>query len=141
MGLSNKNFDELDDLCEFDEKPEVLEDGEPQDPALGSALSWRRFLIERSADNVKRVQGLPSDLQASYKKGELVFDKDSNKFGRVIESRPGLLNMSMIDGTNVLRQDIDPLEFVKKNRKALTSPEMAVRIMRTEMEIIAFLNP
>ena len=42
-------------------------------------LSWRRVVIEKAATNVKKALESKANLQAPYKKGELVFDEEAHK--------------------------------------------------------------
>jgi DNA-binding CsgD family transcriptional regulator len=83
---------------------------------------------------------IKTDINSSYKKGELVFDEQAHQFGRVLESRPGFLSVSLVRGGKLVREDIDKLDFVRQNRQKLTLPEMANRLFISELEVIALLN-
>jgi hypothetical protein len=97
-------------------------------------------IIERAANNVKKAQELKADIKAAHKKGALIFDEKANRFGRVMESRPGFLSMSMVTGGNLVRQDVNPLDFVRENRQKLTLPEIAKKLFITEVEVLILLN-
>jgi hypothetical protein len=140
MVLDPKHFDDMDDFCDFDEKLEATTDGDMVDSSSHHPLAWRRNIIERAVNNVKRAVEVKADVRSLHKKGALVFDEQANKFGRVIESRPGFLNLSLVGGGKLVRQDINPLDFVKENRQKLTLPEMAEKLVLSELEVIALFN-
>lgn len=140
MVLDPKHFDDIDDFCDFDEKLDTAGETEISEGGPNQALSWRRIIIERAANNVKKAVESKADLKAAYKKGSLVFDEQANKFGRVVESRPGFLNMSLLNGGSLVRHDINPLEFVRENRHKLTLPEIAKTLVVTEVEVLILLN-
>ncbi len=140
MVLDPKHFDDMDDYCDFDERLESTGDSDLGDSGPNSALSWRRSIIERAANNVKKAYESKADLKSAHKIGSLIFDEKSSKFGRVLESRPGFLNLSLLAGGHVVRHDIDPLEFVRRNRRELTLPEIAKKLSLTEVEVLIFLN-
>lgn len=138
MVLDPKHFDDIDDFCDFDDKLEPSSDG---DSDCGpSPLSWRRIIIERAAGNVKKAQEAKTDIGSSHKIGTLIFDEQANKFGRVLESRPGFLNLNLLAGGKLIRRDVNQLDFVRDNRQKLTLPEMAEKLVMTEVEIIGLLN-
>lgn len=139
MVLDNKHFDDMDDFCDFDDKLEPSGDMDMGESGP-NPLSWRRMIIERAASNVKKAIENKADLKASYKVGSLVFDEEANKFGRVVESKPGFLNLSLLAGGKLIRQDINHLDFVRANRQKLTLPEMAQKLFLSEIEVIALLN-
>lgn len=139
MVLDRKHFDDMDDFCDFDEKLETAGDGDIGE-AGPNPLSWRRIIIEKAVNNVKKAHENKTDLQMPYKKGELVFDEESNKFGRVLESRPGFLNLALLAGGKIIRQDINSLDFVREHRQKLTLKEMAEKLFISEIEVIALLN-
>ncbi len=140
MGLSNKHFDDLDDFSAFDEKLECSDDVESSEAGPNSALAWRKVLIERAVTNVRKAIESKTDIKMSYKAGALVFDEASHKFGRVVESRPGFLNVTLLGGGKLVKQDFDPLDFIRKNRMKLTLSEMAVELVMTEVQVIGLLN-
>jgi len=140
MVLDRKHFDDIDDFCDFDDKLEASSEGELGEHAPHHPLSWRRIIIEKAANNVKKVLDTKMDLQAAYKKGDLVFDEEAHKFGRVVESKPGFLNLSLLGGGNMIRRDINQLDFIRDNRHNLTLHEMASRLVISEIEVIALLN-
>lgn len=140
MVLDPKHFDDIDDFCDFDEKLDTSGDADLGEGGPNQALSWRRIVIERAANNVKKAVESKADVKTSYKKGSLVFDEQANKFGRVVESRPGFLNMSLLAGGSLIRQDINPLDFIRENRHKLTLPEMAKTLSTSEVEVIILLN-
>lgn len=141
MVLDRKQFDDFDDFTDFDEKLDPSSDLESTGGMRGnSSLSWRRAIIERAAINVRKAVESKTDLHLSYKSGTLVFDDEANKFGRVVESRPGFLNVSLLTGGKLVKQDMDQLDFIKKNRQKMTLPELAKELSLTEVEIIALLN-
>lgn len=140
MVLDPKHFDDMDDFCDFDERLDSAGETDITDGGPNQALSWRRAIIERAASNVKKAQELKADLKSAHKKGSLVFDEQANRFGRVLESRPGFLNLSLVAGGNLVRHDLNPLEFVRENRHKLTLPEIAKKLSLTEVEVLIFLN-
>lgn len=141
MVLDRKQFDDFDDFADFDDKIDATTDIDAPGGMRGnSSLGWRRAIIERAAINVRKAVELKADLHATYKSGMLVFDDEANKFGRVLEARPGFLNMALLSGGKLVKQDIDQLDFIKKNRQKLTLPELAKELSLTEVEIIALLN-
>ncbi|HXW52512.1 MAG TPA: hypothetical protein VEL47_00275 [Myxococcota bacterium] len=140
MALDRKHFDDMDDFGDFDEKIETSTEGELAEHAPNHPLSWRRIMIEKAALNVKKAVESRTDLQVSYKKGELVFDETAHKFGRVVESKPGFLNLSLLAGGKLVRRDMNQLDFVREHRQMLTLKEMAERLVVSEIEVIALLN-
>lgn len=140
MVLDPKHFEDMDDFCDFDDKLDTVQDTDLGESGSNHALSWRRIIIERAANNVKKAHELKADVKAAYKKGSLVFDEQANRFGRVVESRPGFLNMSLVTGGNLVRQDINPMVFVRENRHKLTLPEIAKTLAITEVEVLILLN-
>lgn len=141
MTLDPKHFDDMDDFSEFDdEKLDDTHSVNNEDTGQPQTLSWRRIIIERALNNVKRAMEIKTDINSSYKKGELIFDEEANQFGRVLESRPGFLSISLVRGGKLVREDIDKLDFVRQNRQKLTLPEMANRLFISELEVIALLN-
>lgn len=141
MVLDRKQFDDFDDFADFDDKLDATSDLDAPGGMRGnSSLGWRRAIIERAAINVRKAVELKADLHASYKSGMLIFDDEANKFGRVLESRPGFLNMALLSGGKLVKQDIDQLDFIKKNRQKLTLPQLAKELSLSEVEIIALLN-
>lgn len=140
MVLGNKHFDDLDDFSAFDEKLECGDESESAEPGPNSALAWRKALIEKAVINVRKAFENKADVNAQYSQGSLVFDDEAHKFGRVIESRPGFLNVSFIGGGKIIKQNIDKLEFVRKNRTELTLQEMASKLFITEVQVIGLLN-
>jgi hypothetical protein len=140
MVLDRKHFDDLDDFCDFDDKIETSCEGDMGENGPSHPLSWRRIIIEKAVSNVKKAAESKTDLKASYKKGDLVFDEESSKFGRVIESKPGFLNLSLLAGGKVIRRDINQLDFVRENRQKLTLKEMSDTLFLSEIEVITLLN-
>lgn len=140
MVLGNKHFDDLDDFSAFDEKLECGDESESAEPGPNSALAWRKALIEKAVINVRKAFENKADVNAQYSQGSLVFDEEAHKFGRVIESRPGFLNVSFIGGGKLVKQNIDKLDFVRKNRTELTLQEMASKLLITEVQVIGLLN-
>lgn len=139
MVLDPKHFDDMDDFSDFDEKLECAE-GDFAEAGPNHPLAWRRLIIERAVHNVKKALEIKADINSSYKKGDLVYDGEAHKFGRVIESVPGFLNISLLAGGKLVRQDVDPVDFVRQNRTNMTLPEMAQKLMVSEIEVIALLN-
>lgn len=140
MVLNNKHFDDMDDFGDFEEKLEHSEDLEAGEPGPNAALSWRRILIERAANNVRKALENRAEVNTIHKLGSLVFDDEARKFGRVIESRPGFLNISLLSGGRVVKQDLSQLDFIRQHRQKLTLPEMAAKLSLSELEVIALLN-
>lgn len=140
MVLDRKHFDDVDDFCDFDDKLDTSCSDSDGEAGPNHPLAWRRIIIERAVNNVKKAHENKTDLRASYKKGALVFDEEANKFGRVIESRPGFLNLSLLAGGKVVRKDINELDFVRDNRHKMTLPEMAANLSITEVQVISLLN-
>lgn len=141
MVADRKHFDDIDDDFCFDEKldGEISLDEDMDDKQL-HPLAWRRSVIEKAAINVKKALSNKADLSTSYDKGALVFDEEANKFGRVSESRPGLLSLVLLNGQKLVRKDVDPLNFVRENRHKLTLPQMASELSFSEIEVIGLLN-
>lgn len=140
MVLDRKHFDDLDDFCDFDDKIETSCDGDLSENGPSHPLSWRRIIIEKAVSNVKKAVESKTDLKVSYRKGDLVFDEESSKFGRVIESKPGFLNLSLLAGGKLVRRDVNQLDFVRENRQKLTLKEMSNTLFLSEVEVIALLN-
>lgn len=140
MVLDRKQFDDLDDFGDFDEKLDSSLDPDGGPSRSNSTLSWRRIIIERAVNNVRKAMETKADLHTSYKLGSLVFDDEANKFGRVVESRPGFLNVSLLSGGKLVKQDLNQLDFIRKNRQKLTLPEMARELFLSELEVISLLN-
>jgi hypothetical protein len=139
MVLDPKHFDDIDDFGDFEEKLEASE-GDLGEVGPSHPLSWRRVIIERAVNNVKKALESKVDVTGHYKKGELVFDSEANKFGRVIESKPGFLNLSLLGGGKLVRRDMDQMGFVRDNRQNMTLPEMAEKLFLKEFDVIALLN-
>lgn len=139
MTLGRKHFDDMDDFADFDDKIDVSCDADLGENGP-NPLSWRRLIIEKAVNNVKKAQEHKTDIQLSYKKGDLVFDEEASKFGRVVESRPGFLNLSLIAGGKLVRRVGDDLEFIREHRQKLTLREMAEKLFLSEIEVIALLN-
>lgn len=141
MATDRKHFDDIDDDFCFDDKLDgelTIEDD--IDEKQLSPLSWRKSLIEKAYINVKKALNNKASMHTSYEKGALVFDEEANKFGRVMESRPGFLSLVMLDGERITRKDVDALSFVRENRHNLTLPQMATELFMSELEIIGLLN-
>lgn len=139
MVLDPKHFDDMDDFSDFDEKLECAE-GDFAEAGPNHPLAWRRLIIERAVNNVKKALEIKADINSSYKKGDLVYDGEAHKFGRVIESTPGFLNISLLAGGKLVRQDVNPVDFIRQNRTNMTLPEMAQKLMVSEIEVMALLN-
>lgn len=140
MVLDRKQFEDLDDFGDFDEKLDSSLDPDAGPSRGNSTLGWRRIIIERAASNVRKAMETKSDLHTSYKLGSLVYDDEANKFGRVVESRPGFLNVALLGGGKLVKQDLNQLDFIRKNRQKLTLPEMAKELFLSELEVISLLN-
>src|SRR6185437_7104049 len=142
MVLDRKQFDDFDDFSDFDDKLDACSEIEPTAGGMrgNSSLTWRRAIIERAAINVRKALETKADLHMAYKAGTLIFDDQANKFGRVVESRPGFLNMTLLSGGKLLRQDVDKLDFIKKNRQKMTLPELSKELLLPEVEVISLLN-
>jgi hypothetical protein len=139
MVLDHKHFDDIEDFCDFDDKLDTSSELEMGENAPNH-LSWRRILIERAANNVKKAFENKTDLTAAYKRGSLVFDGEASKFGRVIESKPGFLNLSLVAGGELIRGNISQLDFIRENHQKLTLPEIANKLSISEIEVMGFLN-
>lgn len=140
MGFNRNQIDDFDDFNEFEDKV-TLTDGLDSDAGpLSSPLGWRRTMIERALGNVRKAFETKADIKHAYQKGELVFDGEAHKFARVVESRPGFLNLSLVTGGKLVRQDVDPKAFVMANRTKMTLSEMASELSLSEPEIMALLN-
>ncbi len=140
MGLSNKHFDDLDDFSAFEEKLDCSDESESPENGPSSALAWRKALIEKAVGNVRKAMEVKTDIKSAYKVGQLLFDDEAHKFGRVVESRPGFLSLNLLGGGKIVKEDINRLEFVRKNRADLTLQEMADHLKLTEVQIIGLLN-
>lgn len=131
MVLNRKHFEDAEEMVNLDRKGE-------QRP--NSAVAWRRLMIEKATANVRKAFEAKTDLMAHYQKGELLFDEEANKFGRVEVSSPGFLTLSLLAGGTLERRDEIPLDFVRKNRHHLTLPQMASELFLSEIEVIVLLN-
>jgi hypothetical protein len=140
MILDRKQFEDFDDFADFDEKLDPTLDPDAGLSRANSPLSWRRAIIERAASNVRKAMEAKSDIKNTHKLGSLVFDDEANKFGRVLESRPGFLNVALLGGGKIVKQDLNHLDYIRKNRQNLTLPEMAKELFLSEVEVIALLN-
>ena len=140
MILDRKQFDDFDDFADFDDKLDPSLDPDGGMSRANSSLGWRRIIIERAASNVRKAMETKSDLKTTYKLGSLVFDEEASKFGRVVESRPGFLNVALLAGGKIVKQDLNRLDFIRKNRQKLTLPQMARELFLTEVEVISLLN-
>lgn len=143
MILDRKQFDEFDDddFGDFDEKLDHTSDLDSAGSTSASGpLSWRRAIIERAAINVRKAVEQKADISNAYKNGTLVFDDESNKFGRVVEWRPGFLNVALLTGGRLVKQDLNQLDFIKENRQKMTLPEMAKQLCLSEVQVISMLN-
>jgi hypothetical protein len=140
MILDRKQFEDFDDFVDFDDKLDPSLDPDANIARMNSSLSWRRAIIERAAVNVRKAMEGKSDLKVAHKLGSLVFDEEASKFGRVIESRPGFLNIALLAGGKLVKQDLNHLDFIRNNRQKLTLPEMAKELFLSEVEVIALLN-
>lgn len=139
MVLDPKHFDDMDDFGDFEDKLDTTE-GDFSEAGPNHPLSWRRLIIEKAVNNVKKAQENRADIKGAYKKGELLFDSESHKFGRVVESSPGFLNLSLISGGKIIRQDMDNKHFISENRQKLTLPQLAEKLAISEIEVIDILN-
>lgn len=140
MVLGNKHFDDLDDFSAFDEKLECGDDSEASEPGPNSALAWRKPLIEKAVLNVRKASELKIDINSLYPQGTLLFDDESHRFARVLESRPGFLNLAFVSGGKLIKQSVNKLDFVRKNRVKLTLQEMAEELCISEVQVIGLLN-
>jgi hypothetical protein len=141
MMLDRKQFDDFDDdFSDLDEKLDHASDIDSSGLSASNPLSWRKTIIERAANNVRKAVEQKSDINANYKIGTLVFDDESNKFGRVAEWRPGFLNISLLTGGRLVKQDLNKLDFIKENRQKMTLPEMARELSLSDVEVISMLN-
>lgn len=138
MILNPKHFDDMDNFDDFDDKLEPS-DADLQESGPNHPLAWRRVIIEKALNNVKKAMEQKIDINTSYKKGELVFDSDAHKFARVAESKPGTLNMTLISGGQ-LKKGVDHLSFIQENRHRLTLSEMAKHLSLPKEEVINLLN-
>lgn len=139
MVLDPKHFDDIDDFGDFDEKLDAAE-GDLGETGPSHPLSWRRMIIERAANNVKKALENKTDINGLYKKGELLFDGESHKFGRVVESKPGFLNLSLLGGGKLVRKGVDDMDFVREHRHKMTLPQMAEKLFLSEIDVINLLN-
>lgn len=139
MVLDPKHFDDIDDFGDFDEKIDAAE-GDLGETGPSHPLSWRRMIIERAANNVKKALENKTDINGLYKKGELLFDNESHKFGRVVESKPGFLNLSLLGGGKLVRKSIDDMDFVREHRHTMTLPQLAEKLFLSEIDVISLLN-
>jgi len=140
MILDRKQFEDFDDFDDFEDKLDPTLDPDAGISRTNSSLGWRRAIIERAATNVRKAMETKSDLKTSYKLGSLIFDDEANKFGRVVESRPGFLNVALLAGGKLVKQDLNRLDYIRKNRQKLTLPQMAQELFLSEVEVISLLN-
>ncbi len=68
------------------------------DDGAESALAWRRSMIEKASLNVKAAKERGINYQEVYRSGLLVYEESSNKFGRVLRSIPGYLQIEYLSG-------------------------------------------
>ena len=140
MILDRKQFEDFDDFADFEDKLDPTLDPDAGLSRTNSSLGWRRIIIERAATNVRKAMETKSDLKTAHKLGSLIFDEEGNKFGRVVESRPGFLNVALLGGGKLVKQDLNSLDYIRKNRQKLTLPQMAQELFLSEVEVIALLN-
>ena len=140
MILDRKQFEDFDDFADFEDKLDPTLDPDASLSRSNNSLGWRRIIIERAASNVRKAMETKSDLKTSHKLGSLFFDEEGNKFGRVVESRPGFLNVALLGGGKLVKQDLNCLDYIRKNRQKLTLPQMAQELFLSEVEVISLLN-
>lgn len=140
MVFDRRQFDDFDDFSDFDQKLESFDDNSEGTSTQNDSLGWRRSLIEKAASSVRKALENRIDPQSIYEKGSLLFDEESCKFGRVVDSTPGYLNITLLRGGKLVKQDINHREFIRLNRQKLTLSELADRLTISEDEVIQHLN-
>lgn len=136
--------DELDDdMDDFGDYGDVLDgdlDSDSPRDNIPSPMAWRKSLIEKAVAKVKKAKTIKVDTSASYTKGTMLFDKESNRFARVSESKPGFLSLNYVSGGSLIKQDLNPLEFIKENRAKMTLIQLAERLKVSETEVVKLFN-
>ena len=138
MSFNRSRVDDIDDFNDFDDKL-CFDSFEAEDTAP-NPMSWRKLIIEKAADNVKKTQIKKLDYTIEYTKNTLLYDEQSSKFGRVIESKPGFLSLSLISGGKIVKENVNKLEFIKQNRQDMTLSELAKNLQISEREVVSILN-
>jgi hypothetical protein len=102
MILSSKQLEELehlhDSVSEFDDEANVSSDNEEFDEASEGALAWRRGMLERAANMVKKNDRKPLSSKDNYPVGTLVYDTLNNRFARVKESSTSQVLLAYVSG-------------------------------------------
>ena len=96
--------------------------------------SVKKLKINRKTQNKKL------DFSIEHPKNSLVYDEQTSKFGRVIESKPGFLCLSLVSGGKLVREDLNKLDFVRQNRHEMILPEIAKSLQLSETEVVDLLN-
>lgn len=128
MILSTKQLEELETLTsgalEFDEEGE---EGEIVDEGTESALAWRRGMIERALNNVKKAQKKSLESESvSHKVGALVYDEQVKRFGRVTKVEGKAVHLALIAGgeSTIAPHHAAPIEKTTKPQpKAQVTPK------------------
>jgi len=141
MDIHRKHLDDFEEFNEFDEQIDTnIPEEEAQDVAPNPQFLWRRALIARAAEKVKRVLESSIDTQIQYKKAELVFDNQRGKFARINESSKGFLSLSTLDGEEIIHRAENPENYIKDNRQKSTVVEMAKYLHLEKSEVVSLLN-
>lgn len=110
MAMDNRQLEDFDDFSEFENNinQNSSDFNQKEKSKPNEAMAWRRELIEKAAINVKNASSNKIDPKKLYLIGSLVYDGKRGKFGRVMDSSPGLLNVSLLNGeTLVLKSNED----------------------------------
>lgn len=138
MNFGRNRMEDIDDFNDFDDKL-CFDSFEPEETAP-NPMSWRKLIIEKAADNVKKIHIKKLDYSIEHNKNALLYDDQSNKFGRVIESKPGFLSLSLLSGGKLIKENINKLDFIKQNRQDMTLSELAKNLQISEREVLSILN-
>lgn len=95
--IFTRHLEELEELqsgaSSFEETP-TYDDESSSEPGL----EWRRQLLEEASTRVKQARARTLDPGKVYDPGTLLFDQNDGKFGRVQQSKAGVLVVRFLSG-------------------------------------------
>jgi hypothetical protein len=95
--IFTRHLEELEELqsgaSSFEETP-TYDDESSSEPGL----EWRRQLLEEASTRVKQARARTLDPSKVYDPGTLLFDQNDGKFGRVLQSKAGMLVVHFLSG-------------------------------------------
>lgn len=103
MILNTKQLEELeaihDVVSEFDDSQST---SETYDDSIDSAFAWRRGMIEKAIQNVKKASRRFPEPNSNYPTGTLLYDQKQKRFARVSQAEPKLTLSYISSAANVL---------------------------------------